>query len=125
MEIRLPERAVSKKVTFDENELGEHDKERGTRMTIDEPETPYIRSPMVSSDDEAESKFSGALNQTAPKVCTKLQTFFHINSQTVMIEPEDHAVVEHNEEHRRQFLERRKKHYKSEKAFRQDSSSSE
>ena len=41
-------------VRFDESIIAEHDKERGTRMTIDEPETPFARSPLLSeSEDES------------------------------------------------------------------------
>jgi len=30
------------KVTWDEEQLAEHDKTRGTKMKIDEPKTPYV-----------------------------------------------------------------------------------
>ena len=43
-----------KHVTFDEEVIAEHDKERGTRMVILEPDTPFLRSSIMSSDDEAE-----------------------------------------------------------------------
>ena len=39
-------RSLQKKqkvVHFDEETIAEHDKERGTRMKIDEPPTPYVR----------------------------------------------------------------------------------
>eukprot|EP00746_Dinoflagellata_sp_MGD_P020265 gnl/MRDRNA2_/MRDRNA2_147204_c0_seq1.p1 gnl/MRDRNA2_/MRDRNA2_147204_c0~~gnl/MRDRNA2_/MRDRNA2_147204_c0_seq1.p1 ORF type:complete len:383 (-),score=80.68 gnl/MRDRNA2_/MRDRNA2_147204_c0_seq1:48-1139(-) len=42
------------RVTWDEIAIAEHDKERGTRQKIDEPDTPYIRSPMNESEDEDE-----------------------------------------------------------------------
>ena len=29
-------------VTWDEDQLAEHDKTRGTKMKIDEPKTPYV-----------------------------------------------------------------------------------
>jgi len=32
-------------VTWDEATIAEHDKDRGTRMVIDEPDTPFVRSP--------------------------------------------------------------------------------
>mmetsp|Transcript_43136 Transcript_43136/g.101329 ORF Transcript_43136/g.101329 Transcript_43136/m.101329 type:complete len:614 (+) Transcript_43136:82-1923(+) len=40
------------RVTWDEKIIAEHDKERGTRQKIDEPDTPYIRSPQTASDSE-------------------------------------------------------------------------
>lgn len=39
-------------VHFDEATIAEHDKERGTRMAIDEPDTPFARSPLVSESDD-------------------------------------------------------------------------
>lgn len=55
MEIPLPRKSSSKKVTFDEFELHEHDKDRGTRMEISEPDTPFMRSAIMSSDDEEQT----------------------------------------------------------------------
>ncbi len=44
-------------VHFDEATIEEHDKERGTRMIIDEPDTPFARSPLVSeSEDDSMSR---------------------------------------------------------------------
>ncbi|CAE7658757.1 unnamed protein product, partial [Symbiodinium sp. CCMP2456] len=42
-------------VHWDEQCIAEHDKERGTRQKIDEPDTPFIRSPESSSDEEEEA----------------------------------------------------------------------
>merc|ERR1740138_1232954 len=39
-------------VTWDEDAIREHDKERGTRQKIDEPDTPFVRSPQSASDCE-------------------------------------------------------------------------
>jgi protein phosphatase inhibitor 2 len=36
------EQPGTKRVIFDEATIAEHDKERGTRMKIDEPKTPYV-----------------------------------------------------------------------------------
>eukprot|EP00438_Fugacium_kawagutii_P016156 Skav224590 [mRNA] locus=scaffold2684:133988:142555:- [translate_table: standard] len=47
--------ATAARVTWDEECIAEHDKERGTRQKIDEPDTPFVRSP-TGSDDEAEEK---------------------------------------------------------------------
>lgn len=40
------------RVTWDEVTIAEHDKERGTRQKIDEPDTPFVRSPQADSDQE-------------------------------------------------------------------------
>ncbi len=48
------EKRGGKHVTFDEEVIAEHDKERGTRMPIPEPDTPFLRSSIMSSDDESE-----------------------------------------------------------------------
>mmetsp|Transcript_23156 Transcript_23156/g.41850 ORF Transcript_23156/g.41850 Transcript_23156/m.41850 type:complete len:180 (+) Transcript_23156:27-566(+) len=41
-------------VTWNEEILAEHDKERGTRQKIDEPPTPFNFSPLDLSEDEVE-----------------------------------------------------------------------
>merc|ERR1719197_2206386 len=41
------------RVHWDEQAIAEHDKERGTRQKIDEPDTPWVRSPQTASDGEA------------------------------------------------------------------------
>jgi len=40
------------KLTWDEETIAEHDKERGTRMKIDEPDTPYLPPYDFSQEDE-------------------------------------------------------------------------
>lgn len=40
------------RVHWDEQAIVEHDKERGTRQKIDEPDTPWVRSPQTASDCE-------------------------------------------------------------------------
>merc|ERR1719356_331946 len=42
-------------VHWDEQAIEEHNKERGTRQKIDEPDTPYVRSPQTASDSEGAS----------------------------------------------------------------------
>jgi len=39
-------------VKFDEETIAEHDKERGTRMKIDEPKTPYVREEPFSFPEQ-------------------------------------------------------------------------
>ncbi|CAK9007020.1 unnamed protein product [Durusdinium trenchii] len=54
-------------VSWDEANLAEHDKERGTRRKIDEPPTPWAQSP-VSSEEETEAKVK------TPKSSTQVST---------------------------------------------------
>eukprot|EP00927_Polykrikos_kofoidii_P050350 TRINITY_DN44266_c0_g1_i1.p1 TRINITY_DN44266_c0_g1~~TRINITY_DN44266_c0_g1_i1.p1 ORF type:complete len:591 (+),score=88.11 TRINITY_DN44266_c0_g1_i1:126-1898(+) len=42
----------NRRVYWDEQIIAEHDKERGTRQKIDEPDTPFVRSPQKESDSE-------------------------------------------------------------------------
>jgi protein phosphatase inhibitor 2 len=46
----LPRRSI----TWDEEIIAEHDKDRGTRMPIIEPDTPFARSPPVEEIDSSE-----------------------------------------------------------------------
>jgi len=43
---------VKGRVHWDEKAIEEHNKERGTRQKIDEPDTPFVRSPQAASDSE-------------------------------------------------------------------------
>ncbi|KAF4655077.1 hypothetical protein FOL47_009612 [Perkinsus chesapeaki] len=54
-------RNVGRKIRFDEAAIAEHDLERGTRMTIDEPDTPFVRTPMSSgeSSEDSSSTYGG------------------------------------------------------------------
>jgi hypothetical protein len=55
MQLRLPTQNPkdSKRVSFNEAELAEHDKDRGTRMVIPDPDTPFMRSPVMSDDEDS------------------------------------------------------------------------
>ncbi len=55
MKLQLPTQKPSdkKRVSFNEAELAEHDKERGTRMVIPDPDTPFMRSPVISDDEDS------------------------------------------------------------------------
>eukprot|EP00435_Cladocopium_sp_Y103_P072624 s216_g40.t2 len=50
-----PMRDPAARVHWDEECIAEHDKDRGTRQKIDEPDTPFVRSPTVSDDEEEKS----------------------------------------------------------------------
>jgi hypothetical protein len=56
------------KLTWDEETIAEHDKERGTRMKIDEPDTPYLPPYDFSQEDEdgsfQEAESEGTLEGT-------------------------------------------------------------
>ena len=53
---------AKKHVTFDEHQIQEHDKERGTRMSIPDPDTPFMRSPIMSDDEHEEDKIPDVVN---------------------------------------------------------------
>ena len=49
----------SSQITWDEPTIAEHDKERGTRMVIDEPDTPFASYTIEGEDDDVnEGRFS-------------------------------------------------------------------
>ncbi|KAJ1612847.1 hypothetical protein OJ252_1127 [Cryptosporidium canis] len=54
---------VSKGITWDEETIAMHDIERGTRMEINEPDTPYYYG-SPSDSDEGESNSSSQSKQT-------------------------------------------------------------
>ncbi|CAE8630117.1 unnamed protein product, partial [Polarella glacialis] len=51
---KRPRPAKDVHITWNEENIAEHDKERGTRQKIDEPPTPFVRSPLSVSEDEGE-----------------------------------------------------------------------
>ena len=65
--IRLPTLAPNvrerKQVAFDDEEITEHDKDRGTRMKIQEPDTPFMRSPILSDDESEDSRSPSVLEK--------------------------------------------------------------
>lgn len=63
-----PDPKSPRNVTWDEEAIAEHDLERGTRMKIDEPDTPWERSPQaVSDDEEAPGPSSSMMPTEAPE----------------------------------------------------------
>ena len=54
------------KITWDEEVIAEHDKERGTRQKIDEPMTPYNHYVPADDDDEATSESRRRSSFTSP-----------------------------------------------------------
>lgn len=53
------------RVHWDEECIAEHDKDRGTRQKIDEPDTPFVRSPTGSDDEEEKSTSAARLPASA------------------------------------------------------------
>lgn len=49
--VPLPNEVANTRVRWDEEAIAEHDLERGTRMVIDEPDTPFCRSPPSHSEE--------------------------------------------------------------------------
>ena len=89
---------------FNEDELAEHNKDRGTRMKIDEPDTPFARS---VSDSEAEESPSRPV------------TFFPAGSPSSSSSAyeEDSSPKSDPAEHKA-FVEKRKAHYNEMKVAR-------
>lgn len=67
----------NQRVTWDEKAIAEHDKERGTRQKIDEPDTPFIRSPQTASDSEGE-KGGGPLSSDDEQRRLSIRSPIHI-----------------------------------------------
>ena len=100
MQLRLPTQNPkdSKRVSFNEAELAEHDKDRGTRMVIPDPDTPFMRSPIMSDDEDSprmprHREPGDVMSRAAP-----------ISSPTVFDDIESEAK-------KREFAEKRKRHY--------------
>ena len=97
--LKLSEQKKRQQVHFDEAIIAEHDKDRGTRMTIDEPDTPFARSPLMS---ESEDDTSHGKEHSHPK--------FHLEtvSPTSARSEDEHAA----------FKAKRKAHYNEFKVVR-------
>jgi protein phosphatase inhibitor 2 len=110
MQLRLPtaQNPDRRRVTFDEEELREHDKERGSRMIIPDPDTPFMRSPVISDDDE--SPHQPRLRDTARIMAGVVQAA---------------SEVEEVEAKRQEFAAKRKAHYNEFRAIKETKSPSE
>jgi len=60
----------SNRVHWDEQVIAEHDKERGTRQKIDEPDTPFVRSPQTASDSEGDGHDSFRLHSSSGRAAS-------------------------------------------------------
>jgi len=58
------------RVHWDEQVIAEHDKERGTRQKIDEPDTPFVRSPQTTSDSEGDGHDSFRLQSSSGRAAS-------------------------------------------------------
>ena len=90
------------RVTFNEDELNEYDKQRGKKMKIDEPKTPFVFSDEERSKEvRNQRKFDvEQLNKDLEREAEK--------------EAEDIEELKRKEEKRKKFLEMRRNHYKNE-----------
>lgn len=99
MQLPLPNQnsGTGKRVSFNERELSEHDKERGTRRVIPDPDTPFMRSPIMSDDDES---------PCVPRHQTPQELMSEIVTQPAPSLSEDDEIRKRHE-----FAARRKSHY--------------
>ncbi|CAD7928435.1 unnamed protein product [Amoebophrya sp. A120] len=87
---------MTDRVKWDEHTIAEHDKDRGTRMKIDEPKTPYHAPPQGRSSSSSSMTTSHAPLQT-DQLAAKLNAL---------------SLEQTEEEKKKQdFLDARKKHY--------------
>lgn len=84
-------------VHFNESQIAEHDKTRGTRMKIDEPKTPFESSVKPFEDEENDKKIVDF-----SQLATKLE---RLNTNEI-----DSTVVK--ELKKKEFELKRKNHYK-------------
>ncbi|GFE54768.1 phosphatase inhibitor [Babesia ovis] len=90
-------RAAKKTITWDDETIREHDKDRGTRAKILEADTPYCYLSDADSSDESVTQGSGVdYSDLAQQVVDRL------------------CKIQQSTEKGEQFLERRKKHYSNE-----------
>ncbi|KAJ8600649.1 hypothetical protein CTAYLR_006928 [Chrysophaeum taylorii] len=84
-----------KKISFDEKTIAEHDKERGTRMKIEEPETPFLYyNPATDSATDLEA------------VAAKLNNGSELPKAVQMAQEMDEETKKAQD-----FAEKRKGHY--------------
>ena len=99
--ISMPDK-TRRSVHFDEIELADYDKERGTRMKIDEPDTPFARSPLISDSDDQESK---------PKDIRPRPRFFPQHESSPASSSHDSDLSPRDEAAHKAFVLKRKAHY--------------
>jgi len=72
------------RIRWDEDTIAEHDKDRGTRMKIDEPDTPFVRSPEDSPETpnpvsfcigEENSEKASVTGASVSEECASVGTF--------------------------------------------------
>lgn len=66
IDVNKKKKKDKKALTWDEHAIEEHDQLRGTRMKIDEPNTPYHFESHSQSDNESESSFRSRENSSTP-----------------------------------------------------------
>jgi len=81
-------------VKWDEQCIAEHDKERGTRQKIDEPDTPFVRSPETSdSEDDTSGHVSGTSKPRGRPVAETAQVPEGCEETRAAASPDSMAVL--------------------------------
>mmetsp|Transcript_3833 Transcript_3833/g.5055 ORF Transcript_3833/g.5055 Transcript_3833/m.5055 type:complete len:201 (-) Transcript_3833:45-647(-) len=114
---------------WDEHAIEEHDKLRGTRMKIDEPNTPYANYDSGAESDDSRRTKSPNQNRVTLSwdvLQTKLDSVAAVRAQFPS-SPSSHADTEHDtdveedqkkEMRKMEFQEHRKRHYNEMEAVR-------
>ncbi|KAF4665486.1 hypothetical protein FOL47_004551 [Perkinsus chesapeaki] len=98
------------KVKFDEHVLAEHDKLRGTRMTINEPDTPFIKEVLHDSEEEDTPAHCEEFGDALADKLTKL----NVNEDGTAARGDNEND---GEKSRKAFEQKRKNHYNEFKAM--------
>ena len=108
--MKIPDKGSRPRVTFDEETIAEHDKERGTRMMIPDPDTPFLRSPIMSSDDESEPTPPRRVSN--PAVCN-IRNYINNVPQAMLAQAiEINEQIQYDEKRKHEeFAKKRKAHY--------------
>ena len=89
-------------VTFNEDEITEYDKQRGQKMKIDEPKTPY-----EYSDEEKKTKANKQRKFDLEQLNKDLEK--EVQREVSGIEEAKNETEKH-----KKFMEKRRQHYKNE-----------
>ena len=97
-------------VTFDEEVIKEHDKERGNKMVIDEPKTPFHYF-----DEEGNEIPPPKVDKRRSVDLTRLNSEVEEEKKKLGLDSSDvYSDEEETDEKTKKFLEKRKKHYANE-----------
>ena len=104
---------MKKHITWDEKTIAEHDKERGTRMVVNEPKTPFNRLGLPENPEEV---LRDEREELIKRLNSLHQTFNnppanHVGFADPSVEKEEDEEDKEKEEKHRAFLLKRKLHY--------------